>query len=89
MNIAQLVRGFVVENFLFGDDRHLSEDESFLRSGIIDSTGVLELISYLEATFNIMVEDDEVIPENLDSLRSISNYIQAKQAGNGASACVR
>ena len=89
MNFVEHVRGFVVENFLFGDERHLSEDASFLRNGIIDSTGVLELIRFLEETFNITVEDEEVIPENLDSLRNISNYLQLKHAGNGRVACAR
>lgn len=89
MNFTELVRGFVVENFLFGDDSRVSDDASFLENGIIDSTGVLELIEYLEKTFTIRVEDEEVIPENLDSLKNISRYLESKQAGNGASLCAQ
>jgi acyl carrier protein len=89
MNFTELVRGFVVENFLFGDDSRISNDASFLENGIIDSTGVLELIEYLEKTFTIRVEDEEVIPENLDSLKNISRYLESKQAGNGASLCAQ
>ena len=89
MNFVEFVRGFVVENFLFGDDKYLSEDSSFLQNGIIDSTGVLELINYLEVTFNITVDDDEVIPENLDTLRNISNYLESKLAGKRTAVCAR
>jgi acyl carrier protein len=89
MNFTELVRGFVVENFLFGDDSRFSDEASFLENGIIDSTGVLELIEYLERTFNIKVEDEEVIPENLDSLKNIFKYLESKQAGNGASLCAQ
>ena len=71
----------MVENFLFGDSGRLSEDTSFLKSGVIDSTGVLELVSYLEEAFSITVEDDEIIPENLDSLRNVSNFVKSKLNG--------
>lgn len=60
-----------------------------MQKGIIDSTGVLELIAYLEDTFGITVEDDEVIPENLDSLQNISHYLESKLGGNGAVLCAR
>jgi acyl carrier protein len=81
MNYIEPVREFVVENFLFGDSGRLSEDTSFLKSGVLDSTGVLELIGYLEEAFGITVEDDEVIPENLDSLRNVSNFVESKLNG--------
>lgn len=89
MDFVELVRGFVIENFLFGDGGHLSEEASFLRNGVIDSTGVLELINYVEETFDIRVEDEEVIPENFDSLRNISNYLESKLAVKGTALCVR
>ena len=82
MNYIELVRQFVVENFLFGDGSELSEDTSFLGNGIIDSTGVLELIDYLEKEFRIAVDDEEVIPENLDSLKNIYRFLESKLAGN-------
>lgn len=78
MEFLEKVRTFVVENFLFGDDERLGQDTLFLENGIIDSTGVLELVGYLEATFGIRVEDGEIVPENLNSLNSISRYLERK-----------
>lgn len=72
------VRRFVVENFLFGDDGRIGNDTSFLDNGIIDSTGVLELVGYLETTFGIHVEDDEIVPDNLNSLNNICRYLERK-----------
>ena len=73
------VRGFVVENFLFGEDRPFGEEESFLESGLIDSTGILELIRFIEETFSLTVEDEEMVPENLDSLSNIARYVVRKR----------
>lgn len=70
-----------MENFLFGDDAGLESDSSFLEEGFIDSTGVLELVNFLEKTYSITVEDDELIPENLDTLASVVAFVQRK---NGA-----
>ncbi len=78
VNYSSKVREFVVENFLFGDGESLKEDTSFLEEGIIDSTGILELIMFLEETYSIKVEDDEVIPENLDNLQKIARFIDRK-----------
>ena len=72
------VREFIVENFLFGSANGLGDDTSFLDEGIIDSTGVLELVSFIENEFSIQVEDDELIPENLDSIDNITEYLQRK-----------
>ena len=81
--VKSKIRIFIVENFLFGDDNGLGDDTSFLEDGIIDSTGVLELVSFLEEEFSITVEDDELIPENLDSLNNIAAYLGKKaSAGN-------
>ncbi len=74
------VRGYIVENFLFGQDDEFSDEASFLDMGIIDSTGVLELVSHLEEVFKITVDDEELIPENLDSLNAICSYLGKKQA---------
>ena len=80
MSIEEQVRKFIFENFLFGDDKNeLSNDDSFLEKGIVDSTGVLELVSFVEETFGIQVEDEELIPENLDSVDNLSSYIRRKQ----------
>ena len=74
------IKDFIVENFLFGEGgEDLGEGDSFLEKGIIDSTGVLELVEWLEETFEIKVEDEELIPENLDSIANLANYIQKKR----------
>ena len=78
-DIGLAVRRFISENFLFRDDGDaITHDQSLLDAGIIDSTGVLELVCFLETTFGIEVQDDEMLPENLDSIRSISNYVGRK-----------
>jgi len=77
-NTSKKVRQFIVENFLFGNDENLNNDTSFLEEGIIDSTGVLELVTFLEEAFDIQVDDEELIPENLDSITNVTNFIQAK-----------
>jgi acyl carrier protein len=76
--IDQTVRDFVVENFLYRDEEPLGADTSFLETGLIDSTGVLELVGFLEETFEIKVADDEIVPENLDTLARITAYVQRK-----------
>ncbi|MBN1576636.1 MAG: acyl carrier protein [Chitinispirillaceae bacterium] len=78
MSHAEKIREFVVNNFLFGDGSRLQNDTSFLESGIIDSTGILEVITYIEETFGIKVNDDELLPENLDSVDNIVGFISRK-----------
>jgi acyl carrier protein len=72
------IKAFIVENFLFGKDDGLEDDISFLEEGIIDSTGVLELVSFLEEEYGIAVEDEELIPENLDSIKNVIAYLERK-----------
>jgi acyl carrier protein len=84
MNYVDTVRKFVVENFLFGDSSTLNDDTSFLEDGVIDSTGILELVFFLEETYGIKVEDDELLPENLDTLRNIEAFLERKTAGVAA-----
>jgi acyl carrier protein len=72
------VQEFIVENFMFGDDNGLNEDTSLLDEGIVDSTGVLELVSFLEEQYDLSIEEDEFIPENLDSLKNIDQFIKHK-----------
>ena len=79
MSHAEQIREFVVNNFLFGDGSRLQNDTSFLESGIIDSTGILEVITYLEETFGIKVNDDELLPENLDSVENIVDFLNRKK----------
>jgi acyl carrier protein len=74
------IRSYIVENFLFGDDSGLDDSVSFLESGILDSTGILEVIGFLEENFSIKVKDDELIPENLDSIANLMGYLGRKMA---------
>jgi len=78
MEHKQTIREFIVENFLFGDSNGLADDTSFLEEGIIDSTGILELVTFLEETYGINVEDEELIPENLDSIVNVEQYLSKK-----------
>ena len=80
MSVKDKVRGYILENYLFSDDPSaLADGDSFLDKGIIDSTGILEVIYFLEDEFNVSVEDDEMIPENLDSVDNIVAFIGKKQ----------
>lgn len=73
------VRGFVTDNFLFGrKNAKLAGDDSLLEQGLIDSTGVLELVSFIENKFEIKVEDDDLVPDNLDSINRLIAFIEAK-----------
>lgn len=78
-DIKEKVKSFIIENFLFGStEETFADNDSFLETGIIDSTGILELIEYIEANFSITVNDNELVPENLDSLDKVSNFIKKK-----------
>jgi acyl carrier protein len=72
------IRGFIVENFLFGKEDGVKDETLFLDEGIIDSTGILELVSYLEEEFSIGVEDEELVPENLGSINNVVAYLERK-----------
>jgi acyl carrier protein len=82
--IKDIVCNFVIDNFLFGDGAGLEEDTSFLEEGIIDSTGVLELVAFLEETYSISIHDEELIPENLDSIKNIVGFIGKKKLQQAA-----
>ena len=78
--IERDIRQFVIANFLFGEDNgSLKADESFLETGIIDSTGVLELVAFLESTYGFRVRDNELTPDNLDSLDKVAAFVLRKQ----------
>ena len=88
--MRETLRAFVLENFMFGAAPDtLDEDASFLDSGIIDSTGVMELVSFLEDRFGITVEDVELTPENLDSVSRLCAYLRAKGVAPGGESRVR
>ena len=79
MNEKEAIRDHIVENYLFGDGNDLGDDTSFLDDGILDSTGVLQVVFHLEDTYNIKVEDDEMLPENLDSINAICAFLDRKK----------
>lgn len=80
MEIAQKVREFIIDNFMMGrSPGELADDDSLLEKGIIDSTSVLELVSFIEENHNFRVEDEELVPENLDSVNRIVDYINRKR----------
>jgi acyl carrier protein len=77
-DFATEIRSFIVETFLMGQEDSLHEDTSLLDAGIIDSTGVLELVTFIEERYGIQVEDHELIPENLDSIANVAAYVHGK-----------
>ncbi|PIE42583.1 MAG: acyl carrier protein [Gammaproteobacteria bacterium] len=81
MSVEQKIREFILENYLFTDDQSaLDSSDSFLEKDIIDSTGIMEVIFFIEEQFEISVADEEMIPENLDSVNNLVKFIAAKQA---------
>jgi acyl carrier protein len=72
------LRSFIVDNYMLGRSEGLNNDDSFLETGIIDSTGVLELVAFLQETYGITVEDEELTPDNLDSITKVAAYISRK-----------
>lgn len=76
---AQTIRDFIVRQFYVPDATALSDDQSLLDSGIVDSTGVFDLIAFLETTFHIKVQDAEMVPENLDSIAHMTAYVARKR----------
>jgi acyl carrier protein len=73
------VREFLIQNYLITDQNELGDDDSFLERGILDSTSVLELVAYLESTFGIKVQDEELVPENLDSVARVAAFVRNKR----------
>ena len=78
--IKNKVREFITTNFYVADATKLADNTSLLDQGIIDSTGVLELVSFLESEFGIQVGDMEIVPDNLDSIDAVAAYVARKQA---------
>lgn len=78
LDIKEQVKAYITDNFLFGLNGELSDDASLLARGVLDSTGVLELVMFLEKTFAIKILDEELVPENLDSLNAIDTYVGGK-----------
>ena len=78
--IKETIEKFIIQNFMFGDaNERIDPDTSFLESGIIDSTGILELIPFVDNTYSISFDENELVPENLDSLNNLERFILQKQ----------
>ncbi len=84
MDLKVDIRKYIIDNFLYGqDDNSIGDDVSFLENGIIDSTGVLELVSFVQETYGIRVQDDELIPNKFDSLSKLETFILKKKESKG------
>ena len=80
------LHNYIVDNYLFGGNRPLADTDSFLDLGIIDSTGILEVVSYIEGEFGITIESEEIIPENFDSVEKLTKFVTTK-APQGQTDC--
>jgi acyl carrier protein len=79
-SIKDSIRAFIIDSFLFGDtSQAIADDMSLIDNNLVDSTGVLELVFFLESTFGISVKDTEVIPQNLDSIGAMAAFIESKR----------
>ena len=72
------IRSFVIETFLFGDSERLADTTPLLESHIVDSTGILEIVTFLEDRYGIRIEDNELIPDNLNSIERIASLLKKK-----------
>ena len=80
-DILKRVRAFIEENFLFrADVSDLADTDSLLENGVMDSTGILELVAFLESDFSLQMSDADIVPDNLDSIAAISAYVERKVA---------
>ena len=77
-DLKSQIRSFIVDNFLFGDDDGLDDQISFLDSGIVDSMGILEIVNFISEEFQVTVADEDLLPENLDSIDNIANYLSSR-----------
>jgi len=88
MDVRIVIREFIETNFLFSEeDKNLDDSVSFLESGIVDSTGILEIVEFVEEKFDISIEDDELVPENLDSIERLTGFLTRKLAGDDQEKC--
>lgn len=79
MDISDKVRQFIQQNFYTASATQMADETSLLDAGIVDSTGILEVVTYLETEFGIKVDDSELLPENLDSIANIVGFVQRKK----------
>ena len=80
MTISSQVKDYILQNFLFTSDTDaIKDDDSLLDRGLIDSTGILELVTFVEETFGLKVADNDLVPENFDSVSNIAKFVESKQ----------
>lgn len=80
-SVLDQLKSFVVMNFLFGDESRMPDHhDSLLESGLVDSTGVLEIVDFLETDMGVRVADDETVPANLDSIENLTQFVLRKRA---------
>jgi acyl carrier protein len=79
-DVKKMVQQFLMDNFVMGDEVDIADTTSFMKHHILDSTGFLELIGFVEDTFNLVVHDTEMVPENFDTLRNLEAYVERKLA---------
>ncbi len=79
IDIKLKLREFIKNNFLLGKDNGLKDEDSFMGKGIVDSTGILEVVSFVEETFALKIPDEDLLPDNLDSINNLVVYITKKQ----------
>ena len=72
------IRKYIIDSFIKEDNAQLNDEFSFIEEGVIDSVGVLELVAFIEMSFHIRVEDEELVPNNLDSINKLVTYIESK-----------
>jgi len=78
-DIVDIISQFILDNFILSDQKeNIDENISLYEKRIVDSTGVLEIVDFLEETFGIKIEDDELVPDNLDSIKKMSKFVQRK-----------
>jgi acyl carrier protein len=86
MTVQQRVRQFIVENFYVADPAELADGASLIQGGWVDSTGMLELITFLEEEYEIRIADTEMVPENLDGIERIAGFVARKRGAAAAPA---
>jgi acyl carrier protein len=83
-DVKAVVRKFLLDNFAMGGGVTIADDTSFMEDHILDSTGFIELITFIEETFGLVVDDEEMVPENFDSLLNIEAYVARKRSAAGS-----
>lgn len=83
MDAETRVRSFIRRNFVYADNHEIAHDESLMARGVVDSTGILELIDFIEEEFGVTLQDHDLVPENLDSISNIVRLLARKLTGSG------